>query len=880
MMIKPLTVLLMCVSLVRAELPDSVISPGIEVRAVRLSDAVTIDGRLTEPVWQNELGVSKFTQREPVEGGQPTERTTVRVAYDDAAVYVGARMHDRTPDSIIARLGRRDVSTSSDRFNVYIDSYHDKRSGFYFSVNAAGTFYDGVMLNDDWDDDTWDGVWEGKVTTDDQGWTAELRIPFSQLRFRNEATNVWGINFSRTIARRNERDFVVFTPLNGSGFVSRFVDLVGIDNITPPRQLEVLPYITTKAEYLQHAPSDPFVTGSKYTPRIGGDLKFGLGSNLTLNATVNPDFGQVEVDPAVVNLSDVETFFQEKRPFFVEGSNIFEFGSGGTNNNWGFNFPNPTFLYTRRIGRAPQGSVPTADFSSTPSGTDILGATKLTGKIGDNWNIGTIQALTAREYAELETAGQRSQGEVEPMTYYGIERAQKEFDNGAHALGFISTAAVRKFDDDRLRDEISSNALTLGADGWTTLDSEKTWVLAGWAMASNVAGNPSRMLSLQQSSRHYFQRPDESHVSIDSSASSLTGYAARFRLNKQKGDFYMNAALGVIDPKFDVNDVGFLSRSDVINGHLVASYRWSQPKDFYRYIELGGSAFRSYDFAGNRIWDGLFHFGYIEFPNFYSIDWNFAYNPQTISNRRTRGGPLTLTPPGYQVNLSARTNQNSSVVFNAGMYTYQADYQRFNEVWGGVEWRPVSNLSVSFTPDFIHDFEKSQYVGTYGDPLATATFGKRYVFAELDQNTFSAGIRLNWTFSPQLSLQMYIQPLIAAGDYTNFKELAQSRSYDFNRYGDGASTFDPATYVADPDGSGPAPPIALYNPNFNLKSIRGNAVLRWEYFSGSTLYFVWTQTRSDFENIGEFQFSHSMSHLFDSTPDNIFLIKMSYWWSL
>jgi len=862
-----------------AELPDSVLAPQLKVHAVRLTEQITLDGKLNESVWQNDNGVTKFTQREPVEGGQPSEKTVVHVAYDDAALYIGARMYD-VPDSIVARLGRKDVFVSADRFNVYIDSYHDKLTGFYFSVNAAGTFYDGILFNDDWDDNSWDGVWEGKISRDNEGWTAEMRIPFSQLRFQNAAENVWGINFSRDISRRNERDFVVFTPKNGSGFVSRFVDLVGIEHISPPQQLEVLPYITTKAEYLQHAANDPFVSGSKYSPRIGGDLKYGISSNLTLNATINPDFGQVEVDPAVVNLSDVETFFDEKRPFFIEGSTIFNFGQGGTNNNWGFNFPNSNFLYSRRIGRAPEGSTPTADYAEIPSGTDILGATKITGKLGDSWNVGTIQALTQREYADLQTNGQRSRAEVEPLTYYGVARTQKEFNHGAQALGFMSTLAARSFSDDRLRDEINSSGMTFGLDGWTALDSEKTWVLAGYTAMSRVTGSREQMMNIQQNSRHYFQRPDADHVSLDTNATSLTGFNGRFKLNKQKGNFYMNAAFGFIDPKFEINDLGFLSRSDILNGHVVASYRWSEPKDFYRYIELGGATFRSYDYGGHIVWNGLFHFGYIEFPNFWAVDWNFAYNPETFNNRRTRGGPLTKNPPGFQIGIFPRTNQNESVVFNWGWFTYQSEWQRQYEPFVTVEWRPTSNFSLSFGPDFFHDFENSQYIGTYDDPLAASTFGRRYVFAELSQNTLSASIRVNWTFTPTLSLQMYVQPLISAGEYTNFKELARPSTYEFNRYGDGSSTFDGVNYVADPDGSGPAPSISVGNPNFCFGSIRGNAVLRWEYFPGSTVYFVWTQTRSDVEDIGEFQFNHSMSRLFDATPDNIFLIKLSYWWSL
>jgi hypothetical protein len=856
------------------------------LEAVRISSLVSIDGVLSEQVWQRP-GFTEFVQRDPVEEAKPTEKTEVWLAYDDAALYVAARMFDSAPDSMVIRLSRRDAGGNSDAFGFFIDPYHDRRSGFYFGLDAAGTLYDGVLLNDDWDDNSWDGVWEGKVLTDDKGWTAEMRIPFSQLRFQEQENYLWGVNFRRDIARKNERDYVVFTPKNGSGFVSRFVDLVGINNITPVRQIEVLPYLTTRAEYTGHSAGDPFNDGSKYSPRVGADFKVGIGSNLTLDATVNPDFGQVEVDPAVVNLSDVESFFNEKRPFFIEGSSIFDFGSGGANNNWGFNWSSMDMLYSRRIGRAPQGSVPDADFSDVPSGTHIIGAGKLTGKIGDSWNIGTIQALTAREHAELQTGSLRSSSEVEPLNYYGVARAQKEFEQGRQALGFMSTYTSRQFKDDRLRDEINKDAFAFGLDGWTFLDSSKTYVLKSWGAVSRVSGNQTRMIDLQTSSRHYFQRPDASHVAVDSNATSLTGYAARFSLNKQKGNFYMNSAIGFIDPKFDVNDVGFLFRTDMINGHLLASYRWTEPGSWYRYIELGGAGFRTYDFDKNITSQGLFHFGYIQFLNYFSVDWNFAYNPQTVNNRRTRGGPLTLNPPGYQIGIFPRTDRNKDVVFNFNYYTYQSRYQRYWEIFLGVDVRPAKNISISIGPGFEHDLENSQWVGAFDDPFATATYGKRYVFAELHQSTLSASIRLNWTFTPQLSLQLYVQPLISAGDYTNYKELARSKSYDFDVYGTNGSTLEErldehgnaASYVADPDGSGPAQPLSFDNPDFNFKSLRGNAVLRWEYLPGSTLYLVWTQSRSDNEVIGDFQFNRSFRRLWKTRPDNIFMVKMTYWWS-
>ncbi|HEY4612733.1 MAG TPA: DUF5916 domain-containing protein, partial [Bacteroidota bacterium] len=492
-----------CTTLVVAQNPTQ----RIALTAERVTEQVRIDGQLTESIWKR-VGFANFTQRDPNENAQPTERTEVWLAYDDAALYVAARMYDSAPDSIIQKLGRRDGYLTADWLFVFVDSYYDRRNGFQFALSAAGTLLDGTLYNDDWDEYSWDGVWEGRTTIDSEGWTAEMRIPFSQLRFHDQNQYVWGINFRREIGRKNESDYVVIRPRKESGFVSRFADLVGIERISPPQRVEILPYVNTRAEYKQRVDGDPFNTGSRYLPGVGADFKIGLGSNLTLDATVNPDFGQVEVDPAVVNLSDVESYFQEKRPFFIEGANTFNFGRGGSTNYWGFNWSEPSIFYSRRIGRAPQGSAPSADYADVPVGAHILGAGKITGKVFDGWNLGMIHAVTAREFAQLQTSGARSEAEVEPATYYGIARMQRDFNDGKQGIGFITTYANRFFEDERLKDEINSSALVVGLDGWTFLDTSKTYVVTGWAATSHLAGSTARMLSLQQSSQHYLQRPD------------------------------------------------------------------------------------------------------------------------------------------------------------------------------------------------------------------------------------------------------------------------------------------------------------------------------------------------------------------------------------
>lgn len=828
------------------------------VRATRLTAPVTVDGLLSEPVWQNGNAVTDFKQRDPNEGAESSQKTEVRVAYDDDAVYVGARCYDAHPESLLVRLSRRDVSVPADRFSLYLDPYHDKRTGYYFLVNAAGTLFDGTLSNDGWEDSSWDGVWEAKTRVDAQGWTAEMRIPYSQIRFQRAAQHVWGINFRRVIQRNNEETFLVYQPKKESGFVSRWPDLIGIEDIKPPRSIELRPYVTSKAEYLTRSPLDPFNDGSRYQPNTGGDLRMGIGSKVTLNATANPDFGQVEVDPAVVNLSDVESFFDEKRPFFVEGSSIFNFGNQGADDYWGFNWPEPRFFYSRRIGRGPQGEVPSAQYADVPVGTSILGAAKLTGKIFPTVSFGTLHAVADREFARLEDSGNRWRTEIEPRTYYGVARGLKEFNERRQGFGLMSTMAARAFDDPALRNQLNSRSLMAGFDGWTFLDQDKTWVISGWSAMSHVTGTEERITALQQQSRHYFQRPDADHVEVDPTATSLTGFGSRYWLNKQKGNGIVNAALGFMSPKFDVSDVGFHTRSDIINSHVGGGYKWTDTNRWRKYQHVLGSVFASYDFQGNPIWGGVWASSNTEFINNYSLQCNVAYNPGTVNTRRTRGGPLTKNKPGYEGFLYFDTDGKAKLFYYVESYIYdvpQAD-SRVWYVFPGIEWKPASNVLFNLGPGYEHNVENAQFVESFDDPTATATFGRRYVFANLDQKTASANFRINWAFSPTMSLQTYMQALISSGAYTGYKSLAQPKSYEF----------DPVAYGG--------------NPDFNFKSLRGNAVFRWEYLPGSTLFLVWTQQRSAVDDVGDFNFRRDFRSLTSADADDIFLAKLTYYFSL
>ena len=858
----------------------------LQVKAMRLdaqSAGISVDGKLDEAQWALAPVINQFKQRDPHQGAEPTERTEVRVIYDDQALYIGARMFDSAPDSIVARLGRRDQSQNSDMFMFFVDPFLDRRTGYYFGITAAGTRLDGVLMNDDWDDEDWDGVWTGRASRDEQGWTAELCIPYSQIRFHKDDKYTWGVNFSRNISRKNERDYITYTPRSESGFVSRFSELVGIEEITPPRQIEIIPYATQRLSRTDFDTGDPYNDGTDFGTNLGLDFKVGITNNLVLNGAINPDFGQVEVDPAVVNLSDVETFFPEKRSFFIEGANIFRFGRGGANNNWGFNWGNPSLFYSRRIGRAPTGSLPDHDFSNRPDGTTILGAVKLSGKLGNAWNFGAVQSVTAREKTPITLNGTESMIDVEPLSYYGVVRAQREFNDSRQSLGFISTTTARSFTDDGaplpLRDQLNGQAYAFGVDGYTFLDKNKTWVLTGWTAGTRISGTPDRLLDVQTSSQHYYQRPDAGHVSVDSLATSLSGYAGRFALNKQRGNWQTNATFGFISPGFDSNDLGFQWRTDHINSHALVGYRWSEPRGIRRHAQVNSAVIASFDFGGNHTGGGFFTNGWIQFSNYWSMFGGTFISPVTKSNRTTRGGPLMKSPSDVSFFTGIESDDRKQLTLGLDAdVEFSKEAGDSQSIGTQIRWRPMPNMSLSVRPQVSLNTSMAQYVDVFDDPLATSTFGRRYIFGELDQTTFSSSIRMQWTFTPDMSLQLFAQPLISSGRYANLKELRAPGTYDFNVFGvDNGSTFDPETFIADPDGDGPAAPLSLSDNDFNFKSLRGTAVLRWEFRKGSTFFLVWTQSRDDFEEIGDFRFGKSFNRLIDAKPDNIFVVKLTYW---
>jgi hypothetical protein len=863
-------------------------APLRTMRASRLSGSISIDGKLDEAAWATAVPSSDFTQSYPNVGAKPTDPTEVRVLYDDDALYVGVRMFDSHPDSIAAQLARRDASgIYSDWLHVMIDSYRDRRTSFRFSVNPRGVQKDVLEFDDrNGEDLNWDAVWQVATRIDSLGWTAEYRIPFSQLRFggaQKGVERIWGFQVMRDVARRNERDSWSPWKQTDPGFVSNEGDLFGIVDIPTPQRLEVMPYVSARLTRAPGDPANPFYRSNDTKPSAGADLKYGLPNGLTLTATVNPDFGQVEVDPAVVNLSAYETFFPEKRPFFVEGANIFNIGSI----NGGPSYGNQQIFYSRRIGRQPQRFV-NGEFVDSPEATTIIGAGKLTGKVGQ-WTLGFLNALTAEETARVSDASNvETTAPVEPMTNYFVGRVRRDFRGGQTVLGLGGTAVNRDLGDTAFKSILRSSA-DVGSIDFDHKWAKRQWQLTGAFASSLIQGSQAVMAAAQQSSARYFQRPDADYLELDPNANSLSGYSAKLGLNKS-GNWAFSATAKAISPGYEVNDLGFMGRVDYRNLGAGASYNNYEAGKLLRSYSLFAGTNHAWNYGGDKIWTSFFNQITLNFTNLWNLYGGTEYDPSAIDDRLTRGGPLGRQPTQWGIWTEIDTDTRKTVSYSLSGNYYGDEKQGYQkDVSLGFDIRPSSSIHVTVSPAISRYHNTIQYVRAANDAAATSTYGRRYVFSDIYQTTLSATTRVEWTLSPLLSFQLYAQPFASAGRYRNFKELATPGTQSYIRYGqDNGSTItaaaDPTTgevqsYTVDPDGPGIAAPFSIGNPDFRTHSLRGNAVVRWEYRPGSALFFVWQQQREDFLPFeGDFRTGRETRMIF-GRPSNVFLVKATYWFA-
>ncbi len=823
---------------------------GPAMRAVRAAVPPVIDANLNDAVWQNAPEITGFTQHDPEDGKPATQKTVVKIAYDDQAIYIAARMEDSR--KVTTLLGRRDANLESDWFRFYVDAQHDHLTGASFWVNPSNVQYDMDLYNDIYNDTSWDAVWSSAAKIVPGGWVAEVRIPYSQLRFPDRPNQIWGVNFARRIASNGEMDWLVNTPKGQTGSVSRFADLTGIEGIHPERALEIVPYGVARSDLAnQIAPGDPFTRPAAYAMDGGIDVRYGITSNLRLTGTINPDFGQVEVDPAVLNLSQFETFFPEKRPFFTEGASIFNFGNGPANFRASFNFYPPSFFYSRRIGRSPQGtSNLSADYVDAPSQTTILGAAKLTGKVGNGWSVGILDALTSQESARFEVADSRLSQQVEPTTNYLVGRTTKEYGAGSR-IGILFTGVNRK-----LPGELSylrSDAYALGVDGYTKFHKDD-WLWEWLAGGTKVDGSKDAISTTQASPAHEYDRPDASYLHFDPTRTSLSGFGWRTMVAKQTGRWRPVVGLSGFTPGFETNDVGFMPRADEIASHFVINYVNDAVTPHFRDREFWIGKYQNWNFGHDLMANGVYGNWYVQVKNYwYAFGWGGA-DGQVFDDRKTRGGPAAVRPSNWSggIGLGSDSRKKLSFELSAGMYrSRDSSWERDARITA--VYRPNSHLSLSLAPSFTRENDYAQYVTTIPDPKATATYGAHYIFGGIDQNIFELGTRADWTVNSKLSLQIYLQPFIASGNYHDFRELAGPRSADYR----------PFDYAG--------------NPDFDFRSLRGNAVLRWEFRPGSAIYLVWNENRSDTLPSGNFRLRRDVGSLRSAPSNDVFLVKVSYW---
>lgn len=862
--------------------------------AVPLTGEITLDGKLDEPIWQSAPAISKFFQREPVEGVTPTQRTEVRIVFDGKTLYIGARMFDDEPDKIVGRLVRRDGQSESDVLRITFDTFLDHLGETQFWVNPKGVRGDAFGPGGSGLDDSWDPVWEARAQVDELGWSAEMAIPFSQLRFPQGEDQFWGLQVERVIKRTNEFIVWSFWPRGESGGPSRFGHLSGIAAPqTGTTRLEILPYtvgVTSNAALVD--PANPFSKNTSSEFRVGADAKYLLNSNLTLSATINPDFGQAEVDPAVVNLSAFETFFPEKREFFIEGSGQFDYGSVRCFTC--SNVSSLSMLFTRRIGRAPQATSlasSAGEYFDAPTESTIIGATKITGRTGGGLSIGVLEAVTSRESADVMGFDQTMfQKEVAPLTNYFASRVKQDFKDGDLQLGGILTSVVRSFQDDDLRSLLNSHSEGFGLDADYWWNDRNYHFMASTAFTS-ISGSPEAIDLAQRSSARYLQRPDRESGgnglfsdAYDPTATSMRGYGLYSRIAKESGSFRWESSLNVRSPGFENNDFAFLSRTDLIwmLGNL--QYRWRTPTKTYRWLQTTFGAQQQFNFDGDRTSMQFHTSNYMELPSYWETSLYAHWRPSVLSDRQTRGGPVVRNPGEGYISPWIGTDRRKTVRFELNpRYGWTTDGGDRMSLSFAVTVKPASNVSLSLNPAYQRYHGTSQFVTSLDDPTNVAFFGRRYVFADLAQKTFSMDTRLNWTFTPTMSLELFVQPFISSNDFSNFKEFAAPRQVDKLVYGQDIGTVttigtgEDEQLLIDPDGSGPAESFEIQNQDFNFRSLRGNLVFRWEYIPGSTLFFVWTQDRNDSDQVGNFDFGRDSGDLFRAPADNVFLIKATYW---
>lgn len=854
-------------------------------QAVRVNGAEpAIDGRLDDEAWRPAPPITEFVQRNPVEGAAPSESTEVRFAYTDRDLYVAFRAFDREPRQIYGRLMRRDQRSAADNVSLFIDTFNDGRTAFEFNINPSGARRDVFIYNDGGSrDDSWDPVYDWATRVDSLGWTVELRIPFSQLRFSVADSLAFGLRVRRFINRRNEELNWPFFPRDFAGEVSRYGKLVGLADVPRPRRMELLPYTAGSAAVEPAQPGNPFATGREFVARAGSDLKLGVTSGLTLDLTVNPDFGQVEADPAVVNLTAFETFFPEKRPFFVEGTNLYQFDLAPSRRDpFGFGFRMGTeegLVYTRRIGRAPQiAAVAAGGYAEQVLQTTILGAGKLSGQIGGGWSVGVAQAVTSKELAAIaDSTGGRGLVPVEPLTSYSVARAQRITAGGRIAYGLIGSATVRRLDEAAFT-RLHEHAFSGGAD-LNVRFGRNRYELDAAVMGSHVDGAPAALQLTQRSSARYFQRPDQTYSRFDSTRTALRGAAGYARLARVVGFFTWDLRYATRSPGFEINDLGFQRRSDTHETHAQVDLRWLEPGAILRQFQWQLTQQAAFTYGGERTALSLESRVDGEFLNYWNANANLKRTFPSLAVRLLRGGPAVLEPGNWEFRAFVRSDFRRPVWANVGVSRQVEDHTGADE-WGanaGIRLRPPGRFSLSVEARTQWGTNDRQYLAQ-----RTVLDSTYYLLGRLERRELSLVLRADFALTARLSFELFAQPFVSAGRYDTLKLASDPRAA---AYGDRFDLLGPDRLTRPASGERVGVDVnrdgstdfSIREPNFRVLSLRTNAVVRWEFSPGSTLFVVWQQSRRDDFLDADLALPADLGRTLSAPGSNVFAVKVAYW---
>ena len=839
----------------------------------------TIDGQLNDAAWEQVTWGENFTQYQPDDGASPVAATKFKFLFDDEYFYAAFRCYDEEPAKIVKRMSRRD-GFEGDWVELNLDSYHDKRTAFSFTASVSGVKGDEYITNNgnNWDS-SWNPIWNLKTHIDEEGWTAEIRIPLSQLRYGNKEQHIWGFQVQRRNFRYESRSLFQYIPQNSGVWVSAFAEIHGINGIKPQKQLEIQPYVVAQASSFEKQEGNPFADGNDTNLAVGIDGKIGVTSDFVVDFTVNPDFGQVEADPSVVRLDGFQNFFGERRPFFVENNNIFDYQATGS--AAGGNYDNDNLFYSRRIGASPHGypNLGTNEYAEVPSNTSILGAAKFSGKSKKGLSIGVLETVTAKETANIDLFGERRTEVVEPLTNYFVGRVQQDLNGGNTVFGGILTSVNRKLEDTNL-DYLHKNAYSGGLDFLQYWNNQR-WQVSGKLMFSRVEGTNESIRNTQSSFGHYRQRPDAQHLEVDENATSLSGTGGTLKVAKFGGNWKFENGVTWRSPGLELNDIGFMNNNDEINHFFWTGYRFTQPFSIFRNLGLNFNLWNRWDFSGKHLHQSTNINFFTQLKNFYFVNMGLYKEFKDISNQALFGGPALRRSSGSGFFFYISSDQRKKIQFSVNGFLGGADDNgQDNTVTGknigfGLTVQPTNAFNISLQPAININDRLMQYV-------TTTSFGNedRYIVSSLDQNTLSMTIRLNYNITPNLTLQYYGQPFISRVRYFDYKRITEPSAIQFHdRYLtlDADMSYDAANSLFSIDENRDG--ISDYSfgePDFSFIQFRSNLVARWEYVPGSELFLVWNQGTTSSGDPADDILPSLTDNVFNNKITNIFLVKWTY----